>query len=261
MCGLAGWYGLNLEDKGKQEELFRLLMRKAQVRGTDSFGVASAQGPRIKVNRGLGPVSKWLSKDRKRVRRVACSNIVVGHTRAASRGDVCISNAHPFRVGDWIGAHNGCLQNSSELMVAARYAPRGETDSEEAMSWLVTENLTPDAFRALRGWYGMTFIRSDATELIIAVDDRTPFAIARLPNGGVVWHSLATALASSLDAIGIEASVEEIKNRILRFPDGDALEISASARTYANQKEIDTKEVRRMLDAEERQMEMEDFDD
>lgn len=217
MCGLFGWFGLDLPDQGRQEDLFRLLARKAQVRGTDSFGVAFAQGQKTRVHRGLGPVSKWLSRDTKLVKRVAGSSIVVGHTRAASRGDICIGNAHPFRVGDWVGAHNGCLQNTAELMLTARYAPRGETDSEEALSWLATEGFTPEAFGELRGWFAMTILKADATELLIAVDARTPFAIARA-GGGVVWHSLSIALASSLESVGIEAEIEEVKSNILHFP-------------------------------------------
>jgi glucosamine 6-phosphate synthetase-like amidotransferase/phosphosugar isomerase protein len=223
MCGLAGWYGLDLQDKDKQTELFRLLMRKAQVRGVDSFGVTFAQSRTTKIHRGLGPVSKWLTESGKRIRKVAASRVILGHTRAASRGDVTLGNAHPFRVGDWVGAHNGCLQNSGDLMVEARYAPRGETDSEEALAWLVSEGLTTEAFAELRGWYALTVLKNDASELVIAVDGRTPFAIARIGEA-VVWHSLAAALDASLRAVGIDAQVEEVKNQILRFPTGDVIQ-------------------------------------
>ena len=252
MCGLAGWFGLNLPERDKQEELFRLLMRKAQIRGTDSFGVAYAHAFEPRVHRALGPASKWLAKDRKRVRRVSRSSIVVGHTRAASRGDVCIGNAHPFRVGEWIGAHNGCLQNSGELMVAARYAPRGETDSEEALAWLATEGFTPMAFRELRGWYAMTILKNDGTELLIAVDGRTPLAIVRV-GGGVVWHSLAMALETSLAAVGIKAPVEEVKNQILRFPSGEMADLAAKIPTTGSwpDEAVESARVREMLDEQE----------
>ena len=257
MCGLTGWFGLNLPDKHKQEELFRLLMRKAQVRGTDSFGVAFAQGQNTTVHRGLGPVSKWLAKDRQRVRRIARSSIVVGHTRAASRGDVTLRNAHPFRVGDWIGAHNGCLQNSMELMVSARYTPRGETDSEEALTWLVSEGLTADAFRKLHGSFAMTIVKADATELIIAVDSRTPFAIAEV-GGGVVWHSLGDALGSSLQAVGLGAEVMEVKNQLLRFPtaDSEALVVHSEAPSPWPRGVFESKDDRVMVESEARQIEL-----
>lgn len=251
MCGLAGWYGLNLGDRDRQETLLRLLMRKAQVRGTDSFGIAFARGSAIKVRRGLGPVSKWLAKDRKRVREAASSPIVLGHTRAASRGDVTVTNAHPFRVGGrWVGAHNGCLANSSELMLAAKYAPAGETDSEEALSWLVTENLAESAFLALRGWYAMTLVSADARELVLAVDSRTPFAIARVGEG-VIWHSLASALESSLAAVGIQAEVEELKSTILRLPDGTQSSLTADSPPLTALSRIATGHLSEVVDAED----------
>lgn len=258
MCGLFGWYGLeNSTDKRKQEELFRLLARKAQVRGTDSFGVAFVQGRKTKVHRGLGPVSKWLTRDGRLVRRVARSATVVGHTRAASRGDVTLSNAHAFRVGDWIGSHNGCLHNSQELMLSARHTPRGETDSEEALAWLVSEGLTADSFRRLQGSFALTILKADATELIIVVDSRTPFAIAKVGDG-IVWHSLAGALESSLLAVGIEARVEEVRNTCLRFPHGaeEVLLPHSEASSRWPRGVFETKEDPVMIESESRQIEL-----
>jgi hypothetical protein len=34
---------------------------------------------------------------------------VIGHTRAATRGNVTRKNAHPFRRGKWVGVHNGII--------------------------------------------------------------------------------------------------------------------------------------------------------
>lgn len=251
MCGLAGWFGLTLSDKDKQEKLFRLLMRKAQVRGTDSFGVAFSRDGKVRVHRGLGPVSRWLTRDRKRVARVAASPIVIGHTRAASRGEVTLPNAHPFTVGEHVGAHNGMISNSSSLMLGARYAPRGETDSEEALAWLVSEGLTVEAFRALRGWFAMTIVTLDSTELVLAVDASTPFAVARV-GGGIVWHSLATALESSLGAVGIDARIEEVKGKLVRFPGGEETELSPSSEPLEDRPS--------RLAVTTRQMELEDYD-
>lgn len=258
MCGLAGWFGLSLPDKEQQEELLRLLLRKAQVRGTDSFGVAFARTGRMRVHRGLGPVSRWLSKDKARIARAARSSVVIGHTRAASRGAVTLPNAHPFVVGDYVGAHNGTVLNSSSLMVAARYVPRGETDSEESLAWLVTEGLGVEAFRHLQGMFAMTIASLDASELVIAVDARTPFAIARVGDA-VVWHSLAVALETSLAAVGLRATVEEVKGRVLRLPSGEVEELVPPSTTAARE-EVARKEERTMVDGDSRQMEWEGFD-
>lgn len=258
MCGLAGWWGLSLPDKEQQEELLRLLLRKAQVRGTDSFGVAFARAGRMRVHRGLGPVSQWLSRDRTRVVRVARSNIVIGHTRAASRGAVTLTNAHPFVVGDYVGAHNGTIMNSASLMLGARHVPRGETDSEEAMAWLVTEGLSVEAFRQLQGMYAWTIASLEASEFLIAVDQRTPFAFARVGDA-VIWHSLAVALETSLDAVGLRATVEEVKGRILRLPGGEVEELAPTSSAAAREP-VARKEDSRMADGVTQQMEWEGWD-
>lgn len=258
MCGLAGWVGLSLPDKERQEELLRLLLRKAQVRGTDSFGVAFARAGRMRVHRGLGPVSQWLSRDRARVARAARSNMVIGHTRAASRGAITLTNSHPFVVGEYVGAHNGTILNSASLMLGARYVPRGETDSEEALAWLATEGLGVEAFRHLQGMFAMTIASLDASELIIAVDMRTPFAIARVGDA-VIWHSLAVALETSLDAVGLRATVEEVKGRILRLPSGEVEELAPSSAAETRE-QVARKEDKTMADGASCQMEWEGWD-
>lgn len=222
MCGLFGYFNLDVPDRAQRSELFRQLARKAQVRGTDSWGAAYERKGRSRLQHGLGPISKRLARDNKMTRSVSASNVLLGHTRAASRGEIALRNSHPFAIGGFIGAHNGMLSNSSDLQTSARYIARGESDSEEALAWLVSEGLTPAAFEELQGWYALTIIKEDLTELIIAVDARTPFAIARI-GGGIVWHSLAVALESSLQAVGLEAEVQEIKNQLLRFPSDEAI--------------------------------------
>lgn len=228
MCGLFGYFNVALPDREQQEELFRQLGRKAQVRGVDSWGVAFPEKGKVKMLRGLGPVSKWLAKKPAQVRRVARSETVIGHTRAASRGDVSLVNAHPFRVPGWIGAHNGCFQNSSELQLSARHVAKGETDTEEGLAWLASEGLSSESFRALRGWFALTILKDDAEELVIAVDAKTPFAIARVGDG-LAWHSLGVALESSLAAVGISVPVEEVKDVILRLPGGAPVELAAAS--------------------------------
>lgn len=228
MCGLYGFFDLDLPDRKQRGELFRQLARKAQIRGVDSWGVAYSHKQRARLQHGLGPISKRLARDNKLQRSVSASKTLLGHTRAASRGEVALRNAHPFKVGDYIGCHNGTLSGTSSMVAAAQYAPAGETDSEESLGWLVTEGLTAESFAALQGWYAWTILKADLTELLVVVDSKTPFAIARVGDG-IVWHSLAEALDSSLRAVGLKADVQEIRSQILRFPGGDVVDLAAPA--------------------------------
>lgn len=74
------------------------------------------------------------------------SNVVIGHVRQASVGDLCPANAHPFVHGQWIFAHNGTVTGFDKLrgQLAAETEPdlrhqiAGSTDSEQVFFWLLS---------------------------------------------------------------------------------------------------------------------------
>jgi glutamine amidotransferase len=65
----------------------------------------------------------------------------IAHIRKATRGKVALENCHPFlrrfHGQDWVFAHNGHLEGSSDLDGA--YQPVGDTDSEAAFCWILQE--------------------------------------------------------------------------------------------------------------------------
>lgn len=109
MCGLYGWVA---GEKAKPQHLAQLrsmLLPAAERRGTDSHGVVCVWSPDlVTVNKGLGRVTAAVSS-------VELAPIVMGHTRAATLGDVNLRNAHPFSIDGIIAAHNGVVTNFEEL--------------------------------------------------------------------------------------------------------------------------------------------------
>lgn len=85
-----------------------------QSRGTDSAGFFSDSNPLSPDNiiKELGPFSENLAKKFNPIPAKLC----IGHTRAATIGDVNIQNAHPFQFNHVIGAHNGTLTNYHQLI-------------------------------------------------------------------------------------------------------------------------------------------------
>lgn len=87
----------------------------------------------------------------------------IAHIRKATRGVVALENCHPFhrrwQRQEWIFAHNGDLgaDLAGELAWREPYVPEGNTDSEAAFCWLLTEldgalgrgELDPDDDQAL----------------------------------------------------------------------------------------------------------------
>ncbi len=70
----------------------------------------------------------------------SCS--VISHIRQANRGCVSLENTHPFTRElwgrNWTFAHNGQLENIENLDTGF-YTPVGETDSEHAFCWVLSQ--------------------------------------------------------------------------------------------------------------------------
>jgi predicted glutamine amidotransferase len=68
--------------------------------------------------------------------------LAVAHVRKATVGAASLENTHPFKRvlwrRDWAFAHNGTLPRARQRTVND-FAPLGETDSEHAFCWMMSE--------------------------------------------------------------------------------------------------------------------------
>lgn len=111
MCGLLGWYlphdGL---DPMARVMMADKLIRETSKLGRDSWGYLATTPTGPMVARGLGSMDRGV-----RPEAVAQFDLFLGHTRASTTGEITLKNAHPFRINDIIGAHNGIIYNHDEL--------------------------------------------------------------------------------------------------------------------------------------------------
>lgn len=119
MCGIIGVAstGILVENDKKY---FRQALFCDQLRGVDSTGIFSVNKnpvPEVNIFKRAYPAHDFL--DMKPVDRMigalGSTRVMVGHNRAATKGSVNNSNAHPFQFGDITMVHNGTLLNYSRL--------------------------------------------------------------------------------------------------------------------------------------------------
>lgn len=111
------------------------------------WGIGWWEGPRNRVvhlERGAGAAHAEQAFER--VAAGVSATQAIAHVRRASVGPPGLANAHPFRHGRWLFAHNGTVANweraragiEAEVDPAFLAGVRGETDSERLFALFLT---------------------------------------------------------------------------------------------------------------------------
>lgn len=127
MCGLTGIAGRGIY-KGDLT-LFQELMYLSAFRGKDSTGVAAikTRDKYIKIVKDAVAPADFLTAygGEKGFLNDTYYDIMMGHSRWATKGVVNRQNAHPFQTSKYVGAHNGTLVERRFLDLTGK-----KTDSE-----------------------------------------------------------------------------------------------------------------------------------
>jgi predicted glutamine amidotransferase len=165
MCGLVGIAGdLEYKDEATMERLFML----DYFRGKDSTGLAAIRDNNdvhlVKLDNG--PIALFGMGKYKTALTGSSSKVFIGHNRFATRGAVNEVNAHPFRCGHIIGAHNGTLETRDKWDLEELAGDKFDVDShaffaavakvgiDEAMK-VVTEGTTSTSGAWAFVWYDL----------------------------------------------------------------------------------------------------------
>ncbi len=171
------------------------------TRGGDSWGFWNTDH----LMKGLGDISNVAVKTVK-------SQVVMAHTRKATTGATTVPNAHPFAIGDIIGAHNGMISNHTELNT--KYNRNYEVDSMHLFGHLAEGKTFEDIY----GYGAIEFIRKNESRSRIYLcklsgGDLTVCGIGKDADNyqGVLWSSNGAHLEQALKTAGIENFKFEIK--------------------------------------------------
>ena len=233
MCANLGWFNL-VAPTAKKKELLKHMARKSQVFGDKSFGLAAKKDGEVVLVRYTAAPSQWLEQNSKDLEKYASSLTMLGHTRLPTHGAVTKVNCHPFPLGDWLACHNGVIHNSSKLLLKARLTARGETDSEEALAFVVGEGWSKEALKEVEGSYAFVGLKKDLRSGLLICDDRQSLYYIKVGDG-IVWSTSAEILVSSLNACGIQhGDPQKLDSEILVLPtlQVEKFEVASSITRY-----------------------------
>jgi hypothetical protein len=191
MCGIYGWQ-LKQEAKLSTERRTAVAVTLGlnnDKRGGDSWGWYAPNDGAYK--RGLGDVTYV-------ARKGARYTSLIAHTRFGTHGSKSVDNAHPFRIGGLVGAHNGIIYNHMELN--RKYGRKFDVDSQHIFAHL-TEKLP---LSELEGYGTVEYVKEDQPESIwlAKLTDSGQLTIIGT-EFGVFWSSEASHLTAALKAGGI----------------------------------------------------------
>ena len=168
-------------------------------RGHDSWGVVTLKEEKPKIIKAVGAITKGIrfsvEKD--------LSLQTLWHTRHATAGAVTKENAHPFEIGNIMGAHNGVISNFTWLNKT--YPDRKfEVDSQHLIAH-IDENKD---LSELSGWGSVEYVdkrepnlvklgRGSGGELAVA-----GVGLTKKEQVGVVWSSDDRHLIQALTMAG-----------------------------------------------------------
>ncbi len=116
MCGIFGAIG-----KDYEMSTVKILGLLNEDRGNQATGMYNG----IRIIKETYPAKLFFTG----MNKEQGSSIFLGHTRLATMGDKSDpNNAHPFHIGNIVGAHNGCISNTTDL--AKLLCTRYEVDSQ-----------------------------------------------------------------------------------------------------------------------------------
>jgi predicted glutamine amidotransferase len=224
MCGLVGVAG-NLEFK--DESLFKRLLIFDYFRGTDSTGAAwlKKNGDISIVKLPSHPIDLFNMKQFDSGINGAQSLVFLGHNRAATMGKVNGVNAHPFKFGSIVGAHNGTLMQcdwddldketgtTTNVDSAALFNAIDQIGVKNTIE-MVHEGVTPQ-----RGAWALTWFDAEEKVLYLLKNKHRPLWCAYSKDlTKIIWASESWMIQSAVESSKTPYELWEDEEGYTYFP-------------------------------------------
>lgn len=208
ICGLVGIIGRTTAGLYARDlDLFEQGLVIDTLRGKDSVGAFTAfrnkQAQAIK--HGSTPYELFKTKEWNEFRNSAVSRgrFVIGHNRAATRGDVNTDNAHPFVEENIILVHNGTLHDTKNITDKAV-----EVDSN-AIAHALVEDTPENVFPKVKGAYACIWFNTTTQTLhMIRNHERPLFLMETKEHWMVASEAWIMAMPANRQSRKVENIVE-----------------------------------------------------
>ena len=217
MCGIFGFAKTNGRQSDNQmrilKNVFTELADQSSIRGTDSTGFSIVDtddrytyktlmdsSTLVRTNTFYDNVLSRITRD---------TTIVIGHVRLATHGTVKVTNAHPFTVGNVVGAHNGVIYNYNKVATAmGKKVP--EVDSQVLFQSL-NANKMNKAFEKIDGDFALTWIKDSNRKIHLARESGRPMVVAYWKKARILfWASTRQILEDAMLNAGLVLSIQNV---------------------------------------------------
>ena len=205
MCGLFGWMTTGRPEATRYDLLPMLTKAMAIIseeRGKDSVGVAfmphGTTAPT--VLKAVGPAHMGLRAMAEGLQAAYQPGTLwlMGHTRSATIGAVNTDNAHPFLMGNTLGAHNGRITNYQTLDVDAKRYTLPGCDSA-ALIARIDQVGAKEAISEAFGTIHLSFSQAPWQTVTLYKGYDSGLALAYLPSWGLIlWASEDTTIHTAV---------------------------------------------------------------